>query len=82
MLVLSRKANQSIMIGSDIRIVVVGVDRDLVKLGIEAPRDVPVHRMEIFTEIHGGEAASASSPLAPVGKAAVEEDISGDADRN
>ncbi len=52
MLVLSRKANQSIMIGSDIRILVVGLDRDQVKLGIEAPRDVPVHRFEIYSEIH------------------------------
>ena len=52
MLVLSRKANQSIMIGNDIRILVVGLDRDQVRLGIEAPRDVPVHRSEIFAEIH------------------------------
>jgi carbon storage regulator len=53
MLVLSRKANQSIMIGSDIRIIVVGVDRDQVKLGIEAPKDVPVHRLEVYAGIHG-----------------------------
>jgi len=52
MLVLSRKANQSIMIGDDIRILIVGLDRDQVKLGIEAPRHVPVHRFEVFTEIH------------------------------
>ncbi len=52
MLVLSRKANQSIMIGSDIRILVVGVDRDQVKLGIEAPKDVPVHRSEVYADIH------------------------------
>jgi carbon storage regulator len=77
MLVLSRKANQSIMIGTDIRIVVVGVDRDQVKLGIEAPRDVPVHRMEIFTEIHGADATLSSSMPGPVGKAAIEGDISG-----
>ncbi|MGA2758952.1 MAG: carbon storage regulator CsrA [Candidatus Cybelea sp.] len=51
MLVLSRKANQSIMIGDAIRIIVVGFDGDQVKLGIEAPRDVPVHRFEIFEEI-------------------------------
>jgi carbon storage regulator len=62
MLVLSRKANQSIMIGSDIRILVVGLDRDQVKLGIEAPRDVPVHRLEIFTEIHRTDAPSAVEP--------------------
>jgi len=57
MLVLSRKANQSIMIGSDIRILVVGVERDQVKLGIEAPKDVPVHRFEIFADIHHGQEA-------------------------
>ena len=71
MLVLSRKANQSIMIGDDIRILVVGVDRDQVKLGIEAPRHVPVHRYEVFAEIHradGGEPHP--SNLAAAGKAA------------
>ncbi len=52
MLVLSRKTNQSIMIGDAIRVIVVGFDGDQVKLGIEAPRDVPVHRFEIFQEIH------------------------------
>jgi len=80
MLVLSRKANQSIMIGSDIRILVVGVDRDQVKLGIEAPRDVPVHRFEIFAEIHRGDSPQSEvQKLAAVGKAASESDMSGDA---
>jgi carbon storage regulator len=64
MLVLSRKTNQSIMIGDAIRVIVVGFDGDQVKLGIEAPRDVPVHRSEIFAEIHrartSGGAASGS----------------------
>jgi carbon storage regulator len=51
MLVLRRKANQAIVIGRDIRILVVGIDRDYVKLGIEAPRDVQVHRSEVLEEI-------------------------------
>jgi carbon storage regulator len=46
-LVLSRKTNQSITIGSDIRIVVVELERDHVKLGIEAPRGLRVHRSEV-----------------------------------
>lgn len=83
MLVLSRKANQSIMIGSDIRILVVAIDRDQVKLGIEAPRHVPVHRFEIFAEINRT-AASTLSPnkVAAVGKAVTKADISRDAERN
>jgi len=61
MLVLSRKMNQSIMIGDNVRIVVVSVDRDQVKLGIEAPREVPVHRSEIYEEIQRANRTAASS---------------------
>lgn len=52
MLVLSRKVNESIVIGHDIKLVVVDIRGDKVRLGIEAPRDVPVHRSEIYTKIH------------------------------
>jgi carbon storage regulator len=70
MLVLSRKINQSIMIGDDIRIVVVAVDRDQVKLGIEAPRSVPVHRSEVYEEIRrANQEASGAPALAATGKA-------------
>jgi len=65
MLVLSRKINQSIMIGDGIRIVVVGVDRDQVKLGIEAPRDIPVHRSEVYEEIQRSNRSAADAPMAP-----------------
>ncbi|MBV9332706.1 MAG: carbon storage regulator CsrA [Candidatus Eremiobacteraeota bacterium] len=83
MLVLSRKANQSIMIGDDIRILVVGVDRDQVKLGIEAPRHVPVHRFEIFAEIHRSEGSPATGPkLEAVGKTASQADIEAEVKRN
>lgn len=47
MLVLSRKVNQSIVIGEDVRIVVVSIERDQVKLGIEAPRELTVNRSEV-----------------------------------
>ena len=51
MLVLSRKLNQAIVIGDDVRIVVVSVERDQVKLGVEAPREVSVHRSEVYEQI-------------------------------
>jgi carbon storage regulator len=55
MLVLTRKPNQAIVIGDDVRIVVVSVDRDQVRIGIEAPREVSVHRAEVYEEIQRGE---------------------------
>lgn len=51
MLVLTRKRDESIIIGDDIKITIVDVRGDQVKIGIEAPRSVPVHREEIYLEI-------------------------------
>ena len=48
MLVLSRKKNESIIINDDITIVVVEIRGDKVRLGIEAPKEVPVHRNEVY----------------------------------
>ncbi len=53
-LVLTRKSNQSIMIGDDIEITIVSVAGDKVRLGIDAPREIPVHRAEVYREIHAG----------------------------
>jgi len=51
MLVLTRKANQSIMIGDEIEVSVLSVLGEKVRLGIQAPREVPVFRKEVFLEI-------------------------------
>src|SRR5580693_4218423 len=53
MLVLSRKKNESIVINNDIVITVVEIRGDKVRLGIVAPKEVPVHRQEVFDAIHG-----------------------------
>jgi len=51
MLVLSRKKSESIVIRDDIVVTVVEVQGDKVRLGIEAPREVPVHRREVYDKI-------------------------------
>lgn len=58
MLVLSRKKNESIVIADDITIVVVEIRGDKVRLGVEAPKEVPVHRREVFDAIRRNEAAA------------------------
>jgi len=60
MLVLSRKRNESIVINDNITVVVVDVRGDKVRLGIEAPKEIPVHRREVFDKIHKG--GNGSSP--------------------
>jgi carbon storage regulator len=59
MLVLSRKKNESIVINNDITIVVVEIRGDKIRLGIEAPKDVPVHRREVYDAIKSREAIAA-----------------------
>lgn len=58
MLVLSRKKDESIVIADDITIVVVEIRGDKVRLGVEAPKEVPVHRREVFDAIRRNEAAA------------------------
>jgi carbon storage regulator len=58
MLVLSRKKNESIVINNDITIVVVEIRGDKVRLGVEAPKEVPVHRREVYDAIRRNDAAA------------------------
>src|SRR5437764_676020 len=51
MLVLTRKSNQSIMIGDDIEVSVLAIMGEKVRIGIQAPRDIPVFRKEVYLEI-------------------------------
>lgn len=60
MLVLSRKANESVVINNDITIVVVEIRGDKVRLGIEAPKEVSVHRKEVWEAIRRENAAQST----------------------
>lgn len=72
MLVLTRRANQSIVIGSDIVVTILEVRGDQVRIGIDAPRSVTVHREEVFAELERANRAAASpSPAALSGLGAL-----------
>jgi len=70
MLVLSRKKDESIVINNDITIVVVEIRGDKVRLGVEAPKEVPVHRREVFEAIARGEPVDANA-VGPAGASAL-----------
>jgi carbon storage regulator len=59
-LVLTRRANQSIMIGADVVVTVLEVRGDQVRIGIDAPRSISVHREEVFRELEAANRAAAS----------------------
>ncbi|MEI3600049.1 MULTISPECIES: carbon storage regulator CsrA [unclassified Oceanobacillus] len=63
MLVLTRKKNEAIQIGDDIEIKVLGMEGDQVKLGIEAPKSVDIHRKEIYLDIKEQNNAAANLTL-------------------
>lgn len=69
MLVLSRKLNESIIIGDAIAVVICEIRGDKVRLGIEAPSDVPVHREEVYLAIKRNQQCSSSEESGESGSA-------------
>ena len=67
MLVLSRKLGEKIFIGENICITVVDIDRGKIRIGIEAPRDVPIYRQELLPLAQQTDLASAVHKLAAAG---------------
>lgn len=63
MLVLTRRASQSIMIGHDVVVTVLEVRGDQIRLGIRAPRDIDVHREEVFRQLQQANRLAASPNL-------------------
>ncbi len=68
MLILSRKISESIVIDGRIHVKIVRVEGDVVKIGIEAPADVPVHRLEVYEEIQRNNQQAAVLPTSPLPK--------------
>lgn len=56
MLILTRRVGESLMVGDNVTVTVLGVKGNQVRIGVNAPKDVAVHREEIYTRIHEGEA--------------------------
>jgi carbon storage regulator len=62
MLILTRRANEKLMVGDKITITVLGVNAGQVRIGVDAPKDIPVHREEIYERIKRGKKAGSGSP--------------------
>lgn len=66
MLVLSRRVGESVVIGNDVVVTVLEVRGDIIRIGVDAPREVPVHRSEVFEAIEAANKAAAAPDAAAV----------------
>jgi len=55
MLILTRRVGESLMIGDEVTVTVLSIKGNQVRIGVNAPKDVAVHREEIYSRIHGGD---------------------------
>lgn len=69
MLILTRRLNETVMIGDDTTVTLLGVKGGQVRLGINAPSDVAVHREEVYERIKREQQTGIARPLPPVGGA-------------
>jgi len=51
MLILTRRINETLMVGDDVKVTVLGINGNQVRIGVQAPRHIPVHRQEIYEKI-------------------------------
>ena len=65
MLILTRRVGETLMIGDSVTVTVLGVKGNQVRIGITAPKDVAVHREEIYQRIQRGEEANTPAPAQP-----------------
>ena len=68
MLILTRRAGETVMIGSDVTITVLGVKGNQVRIGINAPKDVTVHREEIYERMQSEQTSDSGADPAPEDK--------------
>ena len=80
MLVLTRRAGESVVIGSDVVVTIVEVRGDVVRVGIDAPREVQVHREEVFRAVREANLAAAAASANPAALAALRQGLAGTRD--
>jgi len=61
MLILTRRVNETLMVGDDVKVTVLGINGNQVRIGVQAPRHIPVHRQEIYEKIKKEESSASES---------------------